>query len=74
MTSRSFSGFLRLFVPKSSTRMYFKDCERILTLLVESRNGPNAVIRKCAEDLNDGFLVSAHSGNGVMEFLGVKVR
>lgn len=49
-------------------------CEIILTLLVKSRNGPNPVIGKCAEDLNDGFLVSAHSGNGVVKFLGVEVR
>lgn len=45
-----------------------------LTVLVERSDGPDSVVAKRAEDLDDGFFVGSHSGDGFVQLLGVVVR
>lgn len=42
-------------------------------MFIERRDGTDAVVGQRAKDLDDGFLVSARTRDGVMEFLGVEV-
>lgn len=45
----------------------------LLTLLVESRDGSDSVVGERAEDLDDGFFVSAHPRDGIMKLLSIEV-
>lgn len=42
-------------------------------MFIESRDGTDAVVGQCAEDLNNSLLVSAYPRDGVVELLSVEV-
>lgn len=46
----------------------------ILTLFVDGRNGPDAVVAERAENFGDCLVVGAQTADGVVQFLRVKLR